>query len=200
MEMKKVALFGGSFNPPTLGHEFVANLALHQGMDEVWLMPCYKSLYGKSLAPDDQRLFMLRFLTTNNPKFKVSSWEINNKIEGRTFDIMNRLCEEHPENDFYFVIGGDNADRVPTEWYRGDELIKKHKFIVISRGGHDNEANWFTEEPHIYVDHELKMDVSSTEVRKLIKEGNFGKAGRKLAFGTLPYIMSYNIYKGVQYD
>lgn len=192
----KVAVFGGSFNPPTLGHEFVANLAANQGMDEVWLQPCYKSLYGKTLAPDKHRLFMLGLLIVGSPKLKVSSWEIDNKVEGKTYDIMNRMCEEHPNIDFHFVIGGDNADRVPSEWYKGEQLIKEHKFIVVSRGGHENKESWFTKPPHLYVNHDLKMEISSTEVRDLISKKDYTRAQRKLAFGTLPYIIHYDLYKG----
>jgi len=197
--MVKVGLMGGSFNPPTLGHEFVASLAKGTGVDEVWLMPCYKSLYGKNLAPDAQRVFMLK-LIANKPWLKISTWELDNKIEGRTYDIMDRLCDEHPDIDFSFVIGGDNADKVKSQWYRGGELIKKQKFIVIARGGYEIQEDWFKEEPHKYVETDFSSDASSTEVRTLIAEGKYIEAQKLLAIGTLPYILSYNLYGGPRHD
>ena len=66
----KVALYGGSFNPITLGHVEVALYVLNSGLvDQVWLVPNYKSCTGKQLANENDRLEMCKLATENYKKY-----------------------------------------------------------------------------------------------------------------------------------
>lgn len=198
--MKKVALFGGSFDPPTLAHQYVVDLTLMNcPIDEVWMMPCYKSLYGKNLQADNHRLNMLSLqvnLFKQSDKVKVSAWEVSNKVVGKTFDIIERLVDEwKDEYEFWFVIGGDNVDKVISHWYRGKELTQKHNFIIIPRKGYTPQTDWWKKENNFIAGTpENASDISSTSVREQIRNG--ATEIKELAKPVYDYIIQHNLYKG----
>ena len=79
-----VAIFGGAFNPITVGHIGVARFVLNASkvFDEVWLMPCYEHMHGKALATPEQRLEMCRLAALVDGRIKVFDYEIKNKLRG----------------------------------------------------------------------------------------------------------------------
>lgn len=95
----RYGLFGGSFNPVTLGHIRLANYIIeHDYVDLVLLMPCYKSLYNKGLEDGVHRLNMIK-LCDRNKQVQPFDWEIANKIEGiGTYDIMGMIYKHFDEN------------------------------------------------------------------------------------------------------
>lgn len=197
----KVAVYGGSFNPVTLGHTNVAKIVTEStDIDAVWFMPCFKSLYGKELEDDNHRLEMLKIATRCDPKFLDFDWEISNKISGRTFDIMSQLTELYHKRDLYFIIGADNVDQVITTWYRGKELIEKFKFIIVGRIGYTPVNDWYLREPHIVAhpkpESGLKTTgISSTHVRHLIKMKDYDLLNKNLDSHVLSYIIEHNLYE-----
>lgn len=173
----KIALFGGAFDPITKGHIKVCNYLIDKHIvDEVWLMPCYVSYYGKKMATCDDRLRMCQLAVEHNKnsKVKVSDYEIANKLTGESIDIIKKLQADH-KDQFYFVIGMDNAIKI-TGWTDWEVLIGLIPFIVMPRSGYtlsqtDSSITpiaptaWFMKDPHIYLaDYEANI-MSSTQVR-----------------------------------
>ena len=78
----RIALLGGSFNPPHIGHVWMARQVLDFcGVDEVWLLPNYDQSPSKDVAPVEHRLAMTRLL--EGDKIRVSTIEVDNKLDGR---------------------------------------------------------------------------------------------------------------------
>ena len=161
----RVALFGGSFNPPHVAHQLVALYVLETApVDALWFVPTYEHAFGKPLAAFEDRLAMCQLAAAAlGPRAQVS--DVERALGGRslTLRMVRRLTELHPEHAFSLVIGSDLTGDV-AGWYGGDELARAIPFIVVGRrrGGRTGDG-----EP----DQVVMPDVSSTAVRAALAAG-----------------------------
>jgi nicotinate-nucleotide adenylyltransferase len=160
-----IALLGGSFNPPHNGHSSVARQVLEFGLaDEVWFLPNYSQSPPKDVAPVSDRLAMTRLLDV--PKTRVSTIEIDNKLDGETVHLLPFLPKEYTCS---FIIGSDQLAGF-TAWLDWEKLIKSMQFLVFPRRGYQNEPMY---EGMKVIDNDRLVisEVSSTEVRDRVKNG-----------------------------
>lgn len=160
-----IALLGGAFNPPHLGHVFVAQQILDfTQTDEVWLVPNYGQHPPKPVAPFVDRLEMCRFL--ENERIKLSLLEIEHKLDGNTINLLPYLPEG---NNYKFVIGSDQLSAFHL-WGKYEELLKKIPFLVFPRYGYPNEPLYSGMK---VVGNELLLatNISSTKIRGRVKAG-----------------------------
>ena len=177
----KVAIMGGAFDPPTLGHLKVAQYVLNTSrtFDEVWLMPCCNHLYGKKMADSKYRLEMCDLLTKEDKRIKTFDYEIKKEFSGETYQLIKILLEEDfakNQYDFSLVIGMDNALTF-DKWVNYSLLERMIRFVVVPRKGYNindrPDVNWFLKQPHIYLgtsDSPIP-EISSTEIREAIQKG-----------------------------
>jgi nicotinate-nucleotide adenylyltransferase len=160
-----IALLGGSFNPPHNGHSSIARQVVDFGYaDEVWFLPNYGQSPPKDVVPVSDRLAMTRLLSV--PKTRVSTIEIDNTLDGETIRILPFLPKEHT---FLFIIGSDQLSGF-TKWLNWELLLKSMQFLVFPRQGYLNEPLF--KGMNIINNKELIMtDISSTEIRKRVKNG-----------------------------
>lgn len=155
----KIALFGGSFNPPHHGHLAVLKeLAKNPDFDEVWLVPVCHHAFAKDLADFTVRLDLLHLLIDEvaSKKIKISTIERDlGKTPNTTFDTVTHLKKQHPQKDFIIVMGSDAKKDLPR-WHRYEELKKNVDFHFIARKGY--------EESHL-------PEVSSSQIRERLKNG-----------------------------
>nr|MBP9719374.1 adenylyltransferase/cytidyltransferase family protein [Candidatus Levybacteria bacterium] len=91
----KIAILGGSFDPPHVGHLLVAQqIKRLLNIDQVWLMPTYSHPFNKSLSTSAHRLAMVKLLEDDT--IKASSFEIQKKGVSYTIDTLKALTKEHP--------------------------------------------------------------------------------------------------------
>src|SRR3954471_13720179 len=132
----RVALFGGSFNPPHVAHQLAALYVLETApVDELWFVPAFEHAFGKPLVPFEDRLAMCELAAAAlGPRVRVS--DVERTLGGRSLTLrtVRRLTELHPEHSFSLVIGSDLLGDVAT-WYGGDELARTIPFIVVGRSG-----------------------------------------------------------------
>ncbi|MCZ2259387.1 nicotinate-nucleotide adenylyltransferase [Sporosarcina sp. G11-34] len=167
--MKKIGILGGTFNPPHLGHLLIGNEVKHAlGLDEVRLMP--NAAPPHKTAPGDatayQRLHMANLAAMDVEGLTVSSYEVERGGISYTYDTVRELIEIEPDVEFYFIIGGDMIDALPT-WYRIEELVKLVKFVGVNRPGYEGQ----TEFPLTTVTIP-QIDLSSTLIRNRFEEGD----------------------------
>lgn len=200
---KRIAIYGGAFNPITNGHIQVAQFVLNTSgfFDEVWIMPAYKHMYNKKMESPEKRLEMCEIAAKVDARIKVFDYEIKNKLAGETFKLVKQLKndKEYENYDFSFIMGIDNANTF-NKWVNYEHLEKMMKFVVVSRKGieRDNSVDWYLQKPHIFLEGECAIDVSSTLVRDLLKEkGSFKKAGleKYLNSEVVDYILKNNLYE-----
>ncbi|MDV6378537.1 nicotinate-nucleotide adenylyltransferase [Sporosarcina sp. GW1-11] len=166
--MKRIGILGGTFNPPHTGHLLIANEVRHEcGLDEVWLMPTaippHKTTSGDATA--EQRLTMVKLAVDDIEGLRASAFEIERGGVSYTFDTMSQLVKEEPEVEFYFIIGGDMIDLLPS-WYRIEDLLKIITFIGVRRPGATN-----TSELPIQLVETPQLDLSSTLIRQRFLNG-----------------------------
>lgn len=197
--MSNVALIGGIFDPPHIGHVELAEFVLNNVdlIDQVWLCPCNNSLYGKKLESGKHRINMCE-LTTKNENVKVCDWEIENDMSGKTYDLIKIFMEKYKEHNFFFTIGLDNAYKT-CNWYRWNDLKNLIPFIVVSRQGieKDNKINWFLKKPHVFLEQSNEIsEISSSQIRQWLKkpDENFKNLQIHLDYKVLNYINRNNLY------
>lgn len=168
-----VAILGGSFNPPTLGHIKLAQFVLNasRAFDEIWLVPCFSHIFNKDLVSAEHRLSMCNLATQIDGRIKVFDYEIKHQLHGETYHFLKRLMEEDfakDKYDFSYIIGLDNANTF-DKWVNYQDLERMMRFIVVSRKGieRDEKVDWYLKAPHIFLspDHDEIPEISSTEIR-----------------------------------
>ncbi len=152
---ERIAILGGSFNPPHEGHLAICAWLLQSGQaDRVLAMPCYEHPFGKELAPFEDRLAMTRLaLQTFGDKVEVS--DLEKRLGGVSYTIrtVEYLTEHFPKTQFSLVVGSDiGAEK--HKWKEFDKLEELVAIITIPRG----------EESHI-------PDVSATDIRARVASG-----------------------------
>jgi len=136
MATMHIALFGGSFDPPHLGHVLAACYARAVGMvDEVWVLPVARHAWGKPLSPWAQRWELCHAAFDPLPFVRLRDDEAAND-SGYTFDLVRRLKADHPGFRWSLVGGSDTAKDMPR-WHRGPELAQLIEVIAVPRRGYD---------------------------------------------------------------
>ncbi len=161
-----ISLLGGAFNPPHVGHMMIARQVLDfTDTDEVWFVPNFGQLPPKpDMASVEDRLAMVGLLQTDD--IKVSTLEIDNKLNGNTINLLPFLPSEHT---YKFVIGSDQLP-VFHLWGQWEELLKKIPFLVFPRYGYPSEPLY---KNMTMIQHEslIVTDLSSTKIRMRVKMG-----------------------------
>ncbi len=135
--MEKIGIFGGSFNPPHIGHIRGAEAAARAlGLDRVLLVPAFavpnKQLPASSPTPQ-QRLEMTRLAAAGREKLEVSDIEIAQKAQGYTRDTLLALRDKYPQAAFTLLLGSDQFGIFP-QWKNADEIVALADLAVLSRG------------------------------------------------------------------
>ena len=199
--LKKIAIFGGAFNPIHKAHIEIAKIASisHQA---VWIMPCFSHVHGKNMAPAMDRLAMCRLGITSactqfhSPVY-VSSYEIDNELSGGTYETLLQLKKDFSA-EFSVIIGQDNADTINT-WRNWEKLINEFSFFVVPRLPFSPLVNaWYQKDPHIYENNCFVKYVptySSTQAREEIRQ--YRKTlvpPTHLIQDVIDYIIDKNLY------
>lgn len=184
----KVGILGGVFNPPHLGHLLIAQQVLDfAGLDEVWFLPNYGQQPPKpGVAPVEHRLKMTQLLKL--PRTRVSTLEIDHKLNGNTITLLSHLPKEH---QFVFIIGADWLPRL-TQWGRWEELLEKLPFLAFPRNGYPNEPLY---KNMTLLQHELLMtsNISAIKIRERVKRGL--PIDQFVTKEVARYITKYKLYK-----
>ena len=132
----RVALFGGSFNPPHVGHLLAAALVRAVApVDEVWLMPACQHPFGKQLAPFEERMALCEALASMIDGVKVSRIEGEVEAGGRTLHTVEQLMRLYPNHSFRLVVGTDILHEA-HKWHAFEKLTELAPLIVLGRSGH----------------------------------------------------------------
>lgn len=165
---RRVGLYGGTFNPVHNAHLLVAEqVGRTLSLDKVSFLPDMQPPHRdhKGTIAADLRVDMLKLAVANNPFFDIEMEEINRGGVSYTYDTIKALKERHPDADYYFIIGGDMVDYLPT-WNKIDQLVKMVNFVGVRRKGAKNEAQY----PVIWVDVPT-VAISSSDIRARVKSG-----------------------------
>lgn len=189
--MFKYLIFGGAFDPIHKGHLQKASVVRRRlGFDRVLIMPTYKNMFGKQMAPAEDRINMIEQALIDYPDWHllVSPFEVCNKLELCTYDILKRLLSLDT-TDYSYLIGGDQAQDI-DKWMHWKKLLKLIPFVVVTRNLDEKIPSFFYKKPHQVV---VSADypISSTKIREQVKAGIDPEG---LTPRTLTYIKRNKLY------
>ena len=198
----RVGLLGGTFNPIHSGHIRMACIALDEFiLGEVVFIPTGSPPHKRNeyVAPAEHRLNMLRLAIQDESRFSVDSIEIYREGLTYTVDTLEVLCQEHPNTEYYYIIGADTLYEL-TGWRNFNRVIALTQFICVLRPGVDDDrvheyAQMLNQRygPRIAIAQDKGPDISSSLIRCLI-------ADNRLAAGLMPesvaeYIRLNQLYR-----
>ena len=172
---KKVGIFCGSFNPVHNGHVALADyIARNSDLDEVWLVVSplnpLKRTIADTLAPNEQRLDMVRLALRSCERLFASDIEFSLPLPNYTINTLNALKSKYPETDFSLIIGADNL-ALFERWKDSDVIMSNFDMLVYPRPGVDLDS-LMQKYPKVRVLENAPLhDVSSTEIRRRISSG-----------------------------
>ena len=168
----KTGLFFGSFNPVHVGHMIIANyMATRTELEEVWMVVSPQNPFKKagSLAPDYDRLHLVRLAIGDAPRLRASDVEFGLKKPSYTIDTLAVLRERYPEREFALIMGGDNLASLP-KWKNADIILRDFDIHVYDRPGYD--LGPLAEHPRVRLHDAPLMHLSATYVRRTIRKGH----------------------------
>ncbi len=165
---KQVGLLGGNFNPIHLAHLMIGEqVGQKLGFDRVELLPSYLPPHvdEKKTIDSQHRLNMVELAVEDNPHLTVNMVELARKGKSYTYDTIKQLTTEHPDTEYYFIIGGDQVEYLPN-WYKIDELVQMVHFVGVKRPGYEVDSPY----PIIWVD-VPQIQLSSSYIRQQVRQG-----------------------------
>ena len=196
--MKRIGLFGGSFNPIHLGHTALAAYICEQGLvDEVWLLvsPQNPLKQDLTLLDENERLHMARLAVAPYPMLKACDFELTLPRPSYTYHTLQALRKAYPDCEFSLIIGEDNWNNF-HRWYRGEDIARETPIIIYPREVEGKESSTNSLRPMANGQQSPKLlPYSSTEVRDLIASGH--DASHMLHPDVAQYIKERQFYSNL---
>ena len=167
----KIAILGGTFNPPHIGHLIIGERA-HSvlKLDRVFFIPANIPPIKEKFTEigKHHRLKMTQLATKDNPHFTVLDWELKRGGISYTIDTVNEIRAKLSPTEIYLIMGWDQA-LIFDKWKDHDKLVKLCKLIVFTRPGYEGTL------PAILKDNgkmlPLHIDISSSMIRDMLMRG-----------------------------
>jgi nicotinate-nucleotide adenylyltransferase len=137
----KSGILGGTFDPVTLGHLGLArNIQEKMNLDEVWFIPAWQSPHKQDQSPTNagHRLNMLKEALAPYANFEISEIELNQKGVSYTIDTLTALQNQHPDTEWYLILGMDTFREFAT-WKNVREILARVHLAVATRPGYPND-------------------------------------------------------------
>ena len=194
-ENRRVAFYGGTFDPPHNGHLTIARKLIDLfALDEFVFIPAFHGPHKKNRKPTPafHRFAMLSLATNDEPKISVSTVELDAPEMPFTFATQMRLKDESNGAEIFFVIGADSWQEITT-WREWETVLTQTNIIVVTRPDYEIGFSHVTKEiekrivdlrnnnrkennkrqtadnnQKIYITDAVNLDISATEIRRKI--------------------------------
>ncbi len=166
----RLGIFGGTFDPPHLGHLVVAQDACAAlGLDRVLFVvaaaPPHK--HGRAFAPAPLRLEMLSAALADDERFQASDLELRRPGRSYTVDTLRELRAQNPEAELFLLIGADQAREFRT-WREPDAIARLATVVALSREG---DAGALPGDAALRPLPVTRLDISATDIRRRVAQG-----------------------------
>ena len=173
LKMKNIGLYFGTFNPIHVGHLAIANhMVEFSNLDEVWFVVTPHSPFKKkaSLLDDNHRYQLAQVAVEDYPKLKASNIEFKLPQPNYTVNTLAHITEKYPKDQFHLIMGEDNLKSF-HKWKNYEIILEHHSIYVYPRIYEDYVPQTrFDDHPKIHKIDAPIMEISSTFIRKAIKE------------------------------
>lgn len=222
-ERRRIALYGGTFDPVHVGHEAVAQcLAPLFGLDEVLFIPAAVAPHKRHrrVSPALDRYAMLALATQGEARFRVSTAELTAPEHPYTVETLTRFREAWGERvRLFFVMGADSWEEITT-WREWERVLLLTDHLIVTRPGYELPTGHVTEAvrarlvdvcgatreqvegelesaagPRIYLTDEVKVRLAATDVRAAVARGDWAELDALVAPSVAEYIRKYGLYR-----
>lgn len=217
--MKRIAFYGGSFDPLHIGHLAIAQKLLEVfELDEFCFIPAFHAPHkkDKKITPPVCRYAMLALATNTDEKIKISTIELDAPERPYTFETQAKLLNYYGESaEIFFVIGADSWNEITT-WREWEKVLTQTNIIVVTRPDYEivfdhvtdeirkrivdlrnNQPKTKNQKPEtknrIFITDAVFIDVSASEIRQKIKDGESGWS-KLVPEEVAKYVKKYNLY------
>jgi nicotinate-nucleotide adenylyltransferase len=165
--MRKIGIYGGTFDPIHHGHLILARQACEElGLEQLIFVPAALSPFKKAACANGQaRLSMLQAAIEGQDGFAVDDCELKRPPPSYSIDTVLQIREREPNADLFWLIGADNVHDL-RKWRRFDELERLVQFVILDRGRAKKT-------PQVYPVVQRNIDISATDIRKRVASGRF---------------------------
>ncbi|MHC4310755.1 MAG: nicotinate-nucleotide adenylyltransferase [Planctomycetota bacterium] len=205
MAKRRIALFGGTFDPIHLGHTTVtADTAEHIGAEEIVFIPAKRSPLKGFLpkASGDDRFKMIALAIAGYKSFQVSDYELKRPAPSYTLETVRKFQDDYGSGtSIYWLVGADGIDDL-VYWHKIAELIDACNLVTMYRAGCEPpnfarfEAVWGRQRVEKLQRHIIQtplVDISSTEIRNKIAAGH--DVTNMLHPAVADYICQHKLYQ-----
>ncbi len=167
-----IGIYGGTFNPPHIGHLILAQSAIDAlALDHVLLVPAFRSpfkLQSESL-PAAQRAEMVELAVSGNDRIRGEYYEVLKEDTSYTIDTLQHIRDRHPEDTLYLLMGEDTFAEFHL-WKDPEKILTLATPAVAGRPGYDADAAAHPYEKAARRFSMPRIDVSSTDIRQRVRE------------------------------
>jgi nicotinate-nucleotide adenylyltransferase len=171
-KLRRIGIFGGSFDPPHTGHLIIAEQARQQmRLDAVFFVPAYAPPHKQRTASTSpaQRLAMTRLAVKGALGLTAIALEIERKGISYTVDTLRQLKKMYVHAEFFLIVGGDNYKQIDS-WKSIDEILSLTTVIVYNRS-ESVESKRQKKRLRVIRLHGVLLHISSTMIRHRVSRG-----------------------------
>jgi len=191
----KTGLFFGTFNPIHIGHMIIANyMTEFSDLDEIWFVitPLSPFKQKSSLLSKHHRLVLPNIAVEDYSKLKTSDIEFKLPQPNYTINTLVFLEEKYPNHHFCLIMGEDNLKGF-HKWKNHEIILQNYELYVYPRNSNEKTKHQFSKHSKIHRINAPIVQISSTFIRKGIKEGK--DISTMLPSNAWKYIDEMNFYK-----
>lgn len=192
---ERIGVFGGTFDPPHIGHVAIALEVLHAlRLDRILMMVAndpWQKTGERAITPATTRLAMTQAAVVGCDGLEVSELEVDRSGPTFTADTLEQLGVDEPDAELFLIVGSDTAAGLDT-WHRPGDVCALATTVVVDRGGREGgrpPADW----PHVVVDVPA-IEVSSSDLRRRVAQGEPIRG--LVARGVADLIEGEGLYQG----
>ena len=197
-EGKRIALYGGTFDPVHLGHlEVARRVSQLFEIEKVVFIPAQIAPHkiGRLVTEPIHRYAMLALATQDDPQLVISTFEIEAPDRRYTVDTVAEFQRRLPEaTELFFIMGADSWSEITT-WRDWERLLKMTNHIVVTRPGYEVPPAPEGLGERIFFTDAVRKDISATEIRRLASEGRHDELETLVPQPVANYIKKYEIYR-----
>lgn len=193
--MKKIGLYFGSFNPIHNGHLALGNhFARRTDLNDVWFVVSPQNPFkvGDVILEDHHRLEMVRLALEDQKNLFISNIEFSLSKPSYTINTIEHLVKINPEKQFVLLMGEDNLIHF-QDWKKNQQILALVQVYVYPRNHEISHSNLSFRHEKIKLVNAPKLDYSSKNIRKVLREGESVKD--LIPYASWAYLEKNRFYK-----
>ena len=197
-ERKRIALYGGTFDPVHSGHLEVARRVSELfEIDEVVFIPAQLAPHktGRPVTAPIHRYAMLALATQDDARLRISTFELDAPDRRYTVDTVAHFQRTFGEaTELFFIMGADSWSEIRT-WRDWERLLTMTNHIIVTRPGYEMPPAPAELKERIFFTDAVLKDISATNIRRLANEGRYDELEQMVPGAVAGYIRKYRIYR-----